>query len=406
MDVIIIGSGFAGLVAAITLSQHNNSLKVLEAFEKPVEVGGSITLFPNGIKVLRRLGMAGDVINAGTTITHTRFLDASGNFLIDRSMGTTELFGEPTVVIRRALLHGILRAKADSMNISVEYGKRVSSIKQNLVEATVCFADSTELSAKVVVGCDGNNSITRAHVLDREVNPVYSNLLYLAGFVDDQNFIDSLGLDFDKQYVSIGPNHYFGYAYIDNQSKEDTSIFWSCMIPQSNRLTEKQLQQIDRKYVQKKVLNIHEGWHEPVEDLVRNTTSVCKGSISDIVEIEKWFKDRVILIGDAAHSMNPISGQGACTAMEDGYILAKLLQRYDLEYSVAFNLFEKIRRKRVTKIGKKARRSSKQSTIKFSGYIEKVRNYSFALLTLLTPERILNWSYYYDAHEESMKAKQ
>jgi 2-polyprenyl-6-methoxyphenol hydroxylase-like FAD-dependent oxidoreductase len=41
--------------------------------------------------------------------------------------------------------------------------------------------------------------------------------------------------------------------------------------------------------------------------------------------IFQWQKDRVCLIGDAAHATTPNMGQGACQAIEDAYLLGKLL---------------------------------------------------------------------------------
>lgn len=40
-----------------------------------------------------------------------------------------------------------------------------------------------------------------------------------------------------------------------------------------------------------------------------------------------WYKDRVLLIGDAAHATTPHLGQGAAQAVEDGVVLGELLQR-------------------------------------------------------------------------------
>ena len=36
-----------------------------------------------------------------------------------------------------------------------------------------------------------------------------------------------------------------------------------------------------------------------------------------------WFKNNIVLLGDAAHPTSPNLGQGACTAIEGAYILAK-----------------------------------------------------------------------------------
>jgi 2-polyprenyl-6-methoxyphenol hydroxylase-like FAD-dependent oxidoreductase len=44
------------------------------------------------------------------------------------------------------------------------------------------------------------------------------------------------------------------------------------------------------------------------------------------LEQDKWYANRVVLIGDAAHASSPMMGQGGCLAMEDAYVLAEILR--------------------------------------------------------------------------------
>lgn len=48
--------------------------------------------------------------------------------------------------------------------------------------------------------------------------------------------------------------------------------------------------------------------------------------ISDLRPTFKWTDGSVVLLGDAAHAMQPNMGQGGCQAIEDAYILAKILR--------------------------------------------------------------------------------
>jgi FAD-dependent urate hydroxylase len=48
-------------------------------------------------------------------------------------------------------------------------------------------------------------------------------------------------------------------------------------------------------------------------------------SAMEWVNVERWYAERVVLIGDAAHASSPLMGQGGCMAMEDAYVLADLL---------------------------------------------------------------------------------
>lgn len=64
-----------------------------------------------------------------------------------------------------------------------------------------------------------------------------------------------------------------------------------------------------------------------------------------------WVRGRVVLIGDAAHPMLPLGGQGAAQAMEDGAALGAVLDKdcyHDLETRLA--RFQAIRRNRATRV--------------------------------------------------------
>jgi salicylate hydroxylase len=65
----------------------------------------------------------------------------------------------------------------------------------------------------------------------------------------------------------------------------------------------------------------------------------------------RWYRGRVVLIGDAAHGMLPHPGQGANTSIEDAFTLAALLadaRPGDLE--PAFQRYQQMRRARTRKI--------------------------------------------------------
>ncbi|MCL1654563.1 FAD-dependent monooxygenase [Elizabethkingia miricola] len=67
-------------------------------------------------------------------------------------------------------------------------------------------------------------------------------------------------------------------------------------------------------------------------------------NLQDLKPITQWQKDQVILLGDAAHATTPNMGQGACQAIEDAYVLFRLLERYNPEQ--AFENYPSIRREK------------------------------------------------------------
>jgi 2-polyprenyl-6-methoxyphenol hydroxylase-like FAD-dependent oxidoreductase len=68
-------------------------------------------------------------------------------------------------------------------------------------------------------------------------------------------------------------------------------------------------------------------WHAPIGDLLRHTRPerILRTDIADRAPVRRWTSARVALLGDAAHPMTPNLGQGACQAIEDAVVLARLL---------------------------------------------------------------------------------
>lgn len=72
---------------------------------------------------------------------------------------------------------------------------------------------------------------------------------------------------------------------------------------------------------------------EFVREMILNTSKEkwFTANLQDLKPIIEWQKDEVILLGDAAHATTPNMGQGACQAIEDVYVLFKLLEENNLE---------------------------------------------------------------------------
>lgn len=68
-------------------------------------------------------------------------------------------------------------------------------------------------------------------------------------------------------------------------------------------------------------------FHIDILNIISATTKeqIIVSDIIDLKPIDKWQDENVCLIGDAAHATTPNLGQGACQAIEDAYVLGKLL---------------------------------------------------------------------------------
>ena len=61
MRALIIGAGIGGLAAALALRRTGHQVDLFERAPTLREVGAGLTLFPNAMRALRRLGLAESV---------------------------------------------------------------------------------------------------------------------------------------------------------------------------------------------------------------------------------------------------------------------------------------------------------------------------------------------------------
>jgi 2-polyprenyl-6-methoxyphenol hydroxylase-like FAD-dependent oxidoreductase len=78
-------------------------------------------------------------------------------------------------------------------------------------------------------------------------------------------------------------------------------------------------------------------------------TASASWNTYDFPTVPKWFNDRMVIVGDAAHTTSPSSGKGASMAIEDAVVLARCLRDIPTPRD-AITAFERLRRDRVERI--------------------------------------------------------
>ena len=394
--VLLVGGGLCGLTTAIFLKMANIPFRIFESSDSPTDIGGTVTIFPNGMKILRDCGVKDAVVGRSASTRRAVIQDHFGRQFSTLTMGAVERYSEPTITIRRSLLHRILIEKAETLGVKVESGKRLVNVSQDHDRVRVEFEDKTRADGAILIGADGINSIVRNYVVPANGGPAYSGLVFFAGFVDDQKLISRTDLDRNSQYVTVGPVGFFGYSHVDHATEPSPSLLWNCYLRQDDRIPSADLKAMSDQAVRRRVMDAHQGWHWPILELIENSTSFCKASIFEVVSLERWSRGRVIVIGDAAHAMNPVAGQGANMALEDSQLLVELLKYHQLPVEQVFRHFEDVRKPRVTQAAKRAHRSSKLTMVKVSGLRRWVRNRAYAALTKVVPDSWTNRRFRYE----------
>ena len=176
-SALVIGGGIAGPVAAMALQKAGIDAVVYEAYpSRAGDVGGGLTLAPNGLDALDVIGMGDLVRPAGTPTTGIVMQDWKGKRLGE--------FGNPPGVppmqfFYRRDLYRLLYEEAGRRGIRIEHGKRLVSATETADGVTARFEDGTEATGDILIGADGIRSAVRRIIDANAPDPTYTGLIKL-----------------------------------------------------------------------------------------------------------------------------------------------------------------------------------------------------------------------------------
>jgi len=305
---VVVGAGIGGVATAVALRRAGLDVTVYEQAPALREVGAGLTVWPNAMRALQRLGLHEAVWAVGRAFGVGRIHDWRGRVLVEgaRREVLQKRFGWPGIVLHR---HQLLAALAAPLPPgSVRLGARCTGFEQDGAGVTVRFADGTEERADLLVGADGLSSPTRAALLGPH-RPRYAGYAAYRG-------ITRFPLEGDVASEAWGCGQRFGFV-----PGPGGDVYWWAAVsgPEGE---DPPLPSYKRE-----VLGRYRGWFHPVEAVVESTPdgTVLRNDIFDRPPARRWSAGRVTLLGDAAHPVTPDLGQGACLALEDAVVLARCL---------------------------------------------------------------------------------
>ena len=216
---MIIGAGLTGATLALALARAGFEVGLHEQAPRFDEIGAGISLSPNAARALAWVGVAEDVeriadLPGPGAILHFR----TGELLrtVDREAGFASGRRRGFMQLRRCDLLETLTAKIRATPaIRVHLGHRLVSLEPNSSAVTARFDGGVEVSAELLVGCDGLRSTVRALAFE-ESPPRYTGQLAWRCMVDSE--LVSRHLSAGPSAVFIGPQRFIN-RYLVQQSR-------------------------------------------------------------------------------------------------------------------------------------------------------------------------------------------
>ncbi|KAH8702508.1 FAD binding domain protein [Talaromyces proteolyticus] len=363
---VIIGAGPAGILAALRLQQFNHISPIIyEIRPEPTTLGGAIGIPSNGLRLLYKLGLWDALRDRGAETSTVSVHAIKGHVIgnMDMASWSREKTGFGYLRIRRVDLMEVLYDEARKAGIPICFSKHLTGIEEDNQGITVTFSDGTSDKADLLLGCDGIHSMVRTLYVDPNTEPEYSGISNIYSLVATSE-LPSAAASIDSLNVMLTTD---GLLAISPCRASREMVYWffsrELAIPPSGDTRdgweERGKQQVET--IKSTVLDLikdSEGeWGLTMKETVRQTNTLRFYPIYHLPAGGKWSKGRCLVIGDAAHAMQPHASQGVSMALEDIFMLSNLLDSNPASLNEVFRIYEQKRRPRVNEMHQLAERN-------------------------------------------------
>jgi salicylate hydroxylase len=339
---LIAGGGIAGLATAYALAHKGFPVRVLEQSPEFREVGAGIQLGPNIFRVLERIGLKDAVLADAHTPTGMEMRDALTGKLITRvELGakSTSRFKQPYAVTHRADIHGaFLNACKNSNLVALENSQRVDSYEDHGDYVTVNLADGSRAEGRALIACDGMWSAIRERIVGDGKPRVSGHIAYRA-VLKRADVPDDLWRP--DVVLWAGPRtHFVHYPLRRGELYNLVAVFHSDHYEEGwNAEGSRDL-----------LWQHFKGERPEVLRMLERIDTWRMWVLCDREPVKNWSRNRVTLLGDAAHPMLQYLAQGACMATEDAVILSEKIAEQPDDIPAAFLAYQNARYLRTARV--------------------------------------------------------
>ncbi|MFG3346452.1 FAD-dependent monooxygenase [Streptomyces sp. NPDC048018] len=303
---VVAGAGIGGLTAALALRDRGWDVTVLERAPGLAPVGAGIGLAPNALRALDVLGLGDRVRALAAWQGDGGMRRPDGRWLCRTdARAAAERFGGPLVLLHRATLVELLASGLPEGTVRTATQAALTDPGDTHRPARVATPDG-ELEAELVVGADGIRSAVRTGLFPGHPGPRYS------GFTTWRVVIPAPERPF-APHETWGPARLWG-----SQPLKDgrTYAYAMAAAPAGAHSADGEKAEL---------LRLFGDWHHPVPAILdaADDRAVLRHDVHHLIDpLPAFHRGRTVLLGDAAHAMQPTLGQGGNQAIEDAVVLA------------------------------------------------------------------------------------
>ncbi len=333
-SVLVVGGGIAGLSVACGLSQHGWTVRVIEIGNGSV-AGSGLGFWPYAFRALETLGLREQVGAIGFDNKIVNLCRADGSLIgvtENLRIEDTELPAE--FIMARPVLAQVLTKVALSRGVRLDRELTFMRIDDRVDSVEVEFSDGTREEFDAVIGADGVNSEVRRRYIDPNIEGETANGGFFRTLLPATEIVEH------------------GYAFLDDGDlvyiyPAGSGLIYAGIYVRSSR------GYLDSSATRAEALRILGRFSASQTEYMRELlekppTPVTYREVQRYI-VEQPHRGRIVLIGDAAHSMPPNLSGGGGMAVEDAAVLTEMLGTAD-DVTATLEAYADRRRARVERV--------------------------------------------------------
>ncbi|APA96025.1 FAD-dependent monooxygenase [Nocardia seriolae] len=330
VKVLVAGASIAGPAVAHWLRRYGAEVTVVERAPELRAGGQAVDARGVAKEVIRRMGLDAEVRAACTDTAGAYTVDVDGKVL--ETFRAEDDGGDGYISDIEILRGDLSRVLYEDTRDGVEYifGDRIAELTQDADGVDVVFEGGDRRRFELVVGADGLHSALRAMVF----GPREQYIRHLGQVMSFYSVPNAFGLDrWLMDYHAAGRTA--GLRPIQDATRamamfsfaaDDFDVDYRDIDAQKDLLRERMTGM---------------GWLAPqILAHLDDTPDFYLDQVAQVV-MDRWSHGRVALLGDAAFSSSPLSGQGTGLALVGAYLLAGELATAGWDPAAGFAAYEK-----------------------------------------------------------------
>jgi salicylate hydroxylase len=368
------------MAAAIALLGPNRKITILERSRLSTEIGATISLQPNAVRILQDAWGMNDLLEAtsGMVDHGFRLYNVHGDRVNELSFQNHTKYGADRIMWHRQDLHSFLKKTATTGDNAASLRTSACVTDCDSDSGIITLEDGEKIEADLVIAADGIHSKLRTAVLEKETTARPTGLsayrlMMPSKEIEERAPAFASSIQPRDPYTSMIMAHDCRIIMGPARNGELYSVVGLVPDDRMNEDPDSAQSWVNAGDPEKMLVTFAE-FPQWTKDMLHLAKNIGLWQLRDLDPLDTWVRGRVILIGDAAHAMLPTQGQGASQAIEDAEALGAFFSNIDSRpsseqvASVLDRVF-KTRHPRATLIQQFSRDSAKPATEKGSKVI-------------------------------------